>query len=80
MGNKINQAVRGTPEPSVFHGRRGWKSSNSSPLPAEGEIFSLTFPFIEQAFALRTGIVSAMGILQRLRQKFKSARADQFPQ
>ena len=28
---------------------RGWKSSNSSPLSVEGEVFSLTFPFIEQS-------------------------------
>jgi hypothetical protein len=34
--------------------RRGWKSSNGSSLPVEGEIFSLTFPFIEQAFTLKT--------------------------
>jgi len=49
MENKINQAVRGTQEPSVFRRRWGWKSSNFSQLPVEGEIFSLTFPFIEQA-------------------------------
>jgi len=51
MENKINQAVRGTQEPSVFRRRWGWKSSNFSQLPVEGEIFSLTFPFIEQAFS-----------------------------
>jgi len=50
MENKINQAVRGTPAPSVFHARRGWKSSNLSPLPVEGGMFSLTFPLIDQAF------------------------------
>src|SRR5215472_9696807 len=33
--------------------RRGWKSSNCSSLPVGGEIFSLTFPFIEQAIALK---------------------------
>ena len=33
---------------------RGWKSSNSSPLSVEGEVFSLTFPFIEQALATTT--------------------------
>src|SRR6516162_11308361 len=31
----------------------GWKSSYYSPLPVEGEIFFLTFPFIEQALALK---------------------------
>jgi hypothetical protein len=54
MENKINQAVRGTQEPSVFRGRRGCKSSNFSRLPVEGEIFSLTFPFIEHAIVLVT--------------------------
>jgi hypothetical protein len=49
MENNINQTVRGTPGPSVFHARRGWKSSNLSPLPVEGGIFSLTFPLIDQA-------------------------------
>jgi hypothetical protein len=48
MENKINKAVRGAQEPSVFRGRWGWKSSNFSQLPVEGKIFSLTFPFIEQ--------------------------------
>jgi hypothetical protein len=28
---------------------RGWKSSYCSPLPVEGEIFFLAFPFIDQA-------------------------------
>jgi hypothetical protein len=30
---------------------RGWKSRNFSQLPVEGEIFFLTFPFIDQAIA-----------------------------
>jgi hypothetical protein len=51
MENKINQALRGTAEPSVFRRGGGWKSSNFSQLPVEGQIFSLTFPLIEQAFA-----------------------------
>ena len=38
-----------TSERSVFHVPRGWKSSNCSPLPVEGEILSLTFPFIERS-------------------------------
>jgi hypothetical protein len=57
MANKINQAVRGTQEASVFHRSGGWKSSNLSPLPVEGEIFSLTFPFIDQAITLKTGLL-----------------------
>ena len=56
MENKINQAVRGTPEPSVSRGRSGgWKSRNFSQLPVGGEIFLLTFPFIEQAVTRLTG-------------------------
>src|ERR1700751_4925634 len=31
--------------------RGGWKASYGSPLPVEGEIFFLTFPFIEQALS-----------------------------
>jgi len=31
-----------------------WKSRNSSSLPVEGKVFSLTFPFIEQPLALKT--------------------------
>jgi hypothetical protein len=33
---------------------QGWKSSYRSPLPVDGEIFFLTFPFIDQAFTLVT--------------------------
>ena len=35
-----------------FIAGRGWKSSNCSSLPVEGQKFSLTFPFIEQAIAI----------------------------
>ena len=50
MENKINQVVRGTPEPSVSRGRSGgWKSRNFSQLPVAGKIFLLTFPFIGEA-------------------------------
>jgi hypothetical protein len=31
----------------------GWKLSYCSPLPVEGEIFFLTFPFIDQAWVLK---------------------------
>jgi hypothetical protein len=30
---------------------RGWKSSSSSPLPVGGEVFFLTFPFIDRDFS-----------------------------
>src|SRR5215469_16375984 len=44
------KVVRGSSEPSVCHrSQGGWKSSYCSPLPVEGEIFFLTFPFIDQA-------------------------------
>jgi hypothetical protein len=36
---------------------QGWRSSYRSTLPVEGEIFFLTFPFIEQAIALIDSIV-----------------------
>ena len=32
---------------------QGWKSSYHAPLPVEGEIFFLTFPFIDQALTLK---------------------------
>jgi len=41
------KVVRGRSEPSVCHrSQGGWKSSYCCPLPVEGEIFFLTFPFI----------------------------------
>ena len=45
----------------------GWKSSHCSPLPVEGETFFLTFPFIEQAIALKFRFVTI---------QFKSTRSD----
>jgi hypothetical protein len=56
---------------------RGWKSSNSSPLSVEGEVFSLTFPFIEQALALKTPSMGSMSAMAMLRQLSDDpARAD----
>jgi len=50
MENNINQRLLGAHQkPASFMLVRGWKSSNGSPLPVEGEIFFLTFPFIDQA-------------------------------
>src|ERR1700674_2825107 len=59
---------------------RGWKSTNSSPLSVEGEVFSLTFPFIELGegkcpdfhFA-RPGRVASVS-------RFESKRKDSFRQ
>src|SRR5215469_7172717 len=42
MENNINQRLLGAHQkPASFMLVRGWKSSNSSPLPVEGEIFFL---------------------------------------
>src|ERR1700736_1948735 len=44
---------------------RGWKSRKVSPLPVEGEIFSLTFPFIDQA-------LNEAALRQKNRKSFRS--------
>jgi hypothetical protein len=51
---KINEGVSGAAQnqASVI-AHRGWKSSYRSLLPVEGEIFFLTFPFIDQAITLK---------------------------
>jgi len=36
----------------VIESDRGWKSTKVALLPVEGEIFFLTFPFIDQALAM----------------------------
>src|SRR5215831_1072129 len=52
MENNINQRLLGAHQkPASFMLVQGWKSSNGSPLPVEGEIFFLTFPFIDQALS-----------------------------
>src|SRR5215813_12589748 len=52
MENNINQRLLGAHQKQAsFMLVQGWKSSNGSPLPVEGEIFFLTFPFIDQAIA-----------------------------
>jgi len=43
------RVVRAVPNQASVIAHRGWKSSYSSPLPVEGGIFFLTFPFIDQA-------------------------------
>ena len=69
--NKISEGCQGqlrTKRPSSLTG--GWKSSYRSPLPVGGEVFFLTFPFIDQALTLtfpnRGGNLSAIGILRQL--------------
>jgi hypothetical protein len=49
---KSTKLVKAHQSQASFIASRGWKSSNSSLLPVVGEIFSLTFPFIEQAVAI----------------------------
>ena len=52
MENNINQGLSGAHQKQAsFMLVGGGKSSNCSPLPVKGEVFSLTFPFIDQAFA-----------------------------
>src|SRR5215469_328093 len=50
---KINEGCQGQPRtkrlPSLT---QGWKSRNRSLPPVEGEMFFLTFPFIDQAISL----------------------------
>src|SRR5205809_2526964 len=52
MGNRLNVSHGAPQNQASFIVDRGWKSSNSSPLPVEGEVFFLTFPFIDQAIAV----------------------------
>src|SRR5439155_10897691 len=49
MGNRLNVSHGAPQNQASFIVDRGWKSSNSSPLPVEGEVFFLIFPFIDQA-------------------------------
>jgi hypothetical protein len=51
---KIEEARARHQKPASFIAARGWKPRKVSPLPVEGEIFSLTFPLIDQAFTLIT--------------------------
>ena|SRR5215472_2003866 len=54
FSSKINEGCQGqlrTKRLSSLTG--GWKSRNSTPLPVLGEIFFLTFPFIDQALTLK---------------------------
>src|SRR4029077_3791960 len=46
--NNVNPIPGARHQTSAFHGDRGWKPRKSSPPPVEGELFSLTFPFIDR--------------------------------
>jgi hypothetical protein len=52
-------------EPSASHSGQGLEVRKRF-LPVEGEIFSLTFPFIDQAIARFDRSMSAMGIFRQL--------------
>jgi hypothetical protein len=45
------EEVRSIPGQNVSPGAQGLEVKKSSPLPAEGEVFPLTFRFKEQGFA-----------------------------
>src|SRR5438309_10952611 len=51
--NNLRTQVRGAQHQTrVFYGEGGWKPRKCFPAPVEGEMFSLTFAFIEQAISL----------------------------
>ena len=50
--NNADPIPRARHQTSVFYGERGWMSRKFPRLPVEGEVFSLTSPFIDQAIAL----------------------------
>jgi len=59
MENNINQGLSGAHQKQAsFMLVGGWKSSNCSPLPVKGEVFSLTFPFIDQGDFSNNGAVT----------------------
>src|SRR5881628_1099947 len=74
MGNRLNVSHGAPQNQASFIVDQGWKSSNSSPLPVEGEVFFLTFPFIDQAFAL-IDPVSAKAIYRQLSRNFAPNKA-----
>ena len=53
--SRKSKVVRAAQYQASAIAHRGWKSSYSSPLPVWGEVFFLTFPFIDQA-SLRTPV------------------------
>ena len=51
METENPRRLSGVHQNAAFIASMGWKSRNSAPLSVEGQVFSLTFPFIEQAIA-----------------------------
>src|ERR1700757_4336970 len=64
--NISTQVRRALHQTCVFYSEGGWKPRKCFPTPVEGEIFSLTFPFIEQAIALIDPMMSAIRISRQL--------------
>src|SRR6516164_4027697 len=56
--SRKSKVVRAAQNQASAIAHRGWKSSYSSPLPVWGEVFFLTFPFIDQALALKFRFLS----------------------
>src|SRR5437667_3282347 len=65
--NCKNPRTRGkTAQPSISHSGQGLEGKKSSSLPVEGGIFSLTFPFIDQAISrFDRWSLSVIGILRQ---------------
>jgi hypothetical protein len=64
--NNANPSLGAQHQTSVFCGEWGWTSRKSSRPPVASEVFSLTSPYIEQAFALIECSVSAIAIFRQL--------------
>ena len=47
METENPRRLSGVHQNAAFIASMGWKSRNSAPLSVEGQVFSLTFPFIE---------------------------------
>ncbi len=61
--NARPKSHRARHQTSVFYGERDWKPRKYFPPPVAGEIFSLTFPFIDQAISLTTRSPHSSGCL-----------------
>src|ERR1700681_3465183 len=71
--NNMSTQVRGAQHQTrVFYGEGGWKPRKCFPAPVEGEIFSLTFPFIEQAITLRAPVVSANARFHQIQHSLRT--------
>jgi hypothetical protein len=71
--NNADPIPRARHPTSVFYGERGWMSRKFPRLPVEGEVFSLTSPFIDQAFTLKTPSQGSMSVIGIYRQPVGTA-------